>query len=425
MYTAVKSAWPLFLGLALIMLGNGLQGSLLSLRATLEGFATNTVGVVMTGYYLGFLAGSTLTPKIVRNVGHIRVFAALASLASTSVLIHILYVEPVSWFAMRVVTGFSYAGLYVVAESWLNERATNETRGQLLSIYMVVLFLGLAAGQLLLNVASPEGFELFVLVSVLVSAAVIPILITATPAPHFSEPAKMSLRQLYRVSPLGVMGAVATGLAHGAIFGMGAVYGRNMGFSIAQISIFMGLLTLGGILFQWPVGWLSDQFDRRKVLTAVTILAALTACISIPVAHTSHVGLFVLATVLGGLSLPMYSLCIAHTNDHLEPAQMVSASSSLILVGGIGACFGPFTASGLMSVLGNDGFFWALAGAHAAIGVFALYRMTRRGSVPVEKQGHYLNVPPRATLMVSPLTQREVRDVRDRELARLHSSRRG
>lgn len=407
MPTAIRSAWALFLGIALIMLGNGLQGTLLTLRASLEGFTTTTVGIVMTGYYLGFLGGSLVTPKIVLGVGHVRVFAALASLASTSVLVHILFVDPITWFAMRVVTGFAYAGLYVVAESWLNDRATNETRGQLLSIYMIVMFVGVASGQLLLNLASPGGFELFIVASVLVSVALIPILLSVSPAPQLSEPVKMGFKRLYQVSPLGVVGCIGTGMAHSATFAMGALYGRKMGYSVAEISLFMGLITLGGILLQWPIGRLSDRFDRRKVLTYVTLIAAGLAVAALPIGETSTVGLLVLVTVFGGLSLPMYSLCIAHTNDHLEPTQMVSASASLVFIGGVGACAGPFSASVLMSMMGPQGLFLTLAGAHGAIGVFALYRMLRRAPVPLEEQYHYPNAPARTTPIASTLATQE------------------
>ena len=407
MTAAIRSAWALFLGIALIMLGNGLQGSLLTLRAGLEGFTTPTVGVVMTGYYLGFLTGSLLAPRVVLSVGHVRVFAALASLASTSVLIHVLLVEPLTWFLMRLVSGFAYAGLYVVAESWLNDRATNETRGRLLSIYMIVMFAGVAGGQLMLNVASPHGFELFILASVLVSIALIPLLISASPAPEFREPAKMGFKQLYRVSPLGVFGCVGTGAAHSAAFSMGALYGQKMGYSVAQISMFMGLITIGGILLQWPLGWLSDRFDRRKVLTQVTILATLVAALAIPVAEISTGALLALMALFGGLSLPMYSLCLAHTNDHLEPAQMVAASASLVFTGGVGACAGPFTAAMLMAMVGPQGLFWTLVGAHGAIGVFALYRMSRRAPVPLEEQRHYANAPARTTVVASTMVSEE------------------
>lgn len=434
MYTALRSTWALFLGIGLIMLGNGLQGSLLSLRAALEGFPTATTGAIMTGYYLGFLAGSTLTPRILRNVGHVRVFAALASLASSSVLLHAVFIDATTWFAMRLVTGFSYAGLYIVAESWLNDRATNETRGQLLSLYMVIMLGGLAAGQLLLNAASPQSFELFVLISVLVSLALVPISLTATQAPPFAAPATLSLRRLYAISPLGLVGVFGTGLAHGALLAMGAVYGQQRGLSVAQISVFMSLLVFGGMCLQWPIGWLSDRFDRRRVLTGVTLAAAGAALAAVYAADLSQAALLVLAALIGGLSLPMYSLCLAHTNDHLEPEQMVSASSSLVLVGGIGACLGPFSAAAAMSLAGAHGFFWTLAAAHGAIGAFALYRMTRREAVPLEAQRHYVAVPSRATFVATSMSPQElgagdrapssVRDQRDRDLARMSRSRR-
>ena len=408
MRATVFSSWALFLGIAFIMLGNGLQNSLLGVRAELEGFATTVTGLVMTGFYVGFLAGSTLVPRLVTRVGHIRVFAALASLASVSVLLHSVFVDPVSWTAMRLVTGFSYAGLYVVAESWLNDRATNETRGQLLSVYMVVMLCGMGSGQFLLNVADPAGFELFVLSSALVSLALIPILLTVNPAPDFDEPSSISLRALYRISPLGVLGTLGTGMAQGGLAGMGAVYAKSSGMSVVEVSLFMAAILFGGMLFQWPVGRLSDRFDRRRVMTAVTILAALWAfmatAVTGPLAPLFPAwSLFLLAGLFGGMNMPMYSLAIAHTNDFLEPKQMVAASGTLVLVGGLGAVLGPMTLAGAMSYMGPGGYFWGLGVVHAVIGVFALYRMTVRRATPLEDQGAYAPVPPPASPVAAAL----------------------
>jgi MFS family permease len=402
MRMVVVSSWALFLGLGLIMLGNGLQGSLLGVRATIEGFPVTVTGFVMSAYFAGFLAGSTMVPKLVRRVGHIRVFAALASLASIAVLFHAVFVSPAGWGAMRLVTGFSYAGLYIVAESWLNDRATNETRGQLLSFYMVIMLAGMGAGQFLLNLADPASFELFVLISVLVSLALIPILLTAAPAPDFQAPSAVSLRQLYRISPLGVVGTFGTVMAQGGLVGMGAVFATEAGLTIAEISIFMAAMLFGGVLFQWPIGRFSDRFDRRLVMTVVTFLAAICAIAAAfvvkPFAGTLPIWvLCTLIGILGGLNMPMYSLTLAHTNDFLEPSQMVAASGSLVLVGGIGAAFGPVTLAGLMTALGPAGFFWGLGLIHAAIGVFALYRMSRRASMPLDEQGTFVAVPPRAS----------------------------
>ena len=314
MLQAVVSNWAVFLGIALIMLGNGLQGSLVGIRATLESFPTAVTGLVMSGYFIGFLAGSFLTTRMVERVGHVRVFAAMASLASTAVLVHALVIEPFTWMAMRIVIGFSYAGLYVVAESWLNDKADNETRGQLLAVYMVIVLAGMAGGQGLLNVAEPGGPVLFILTSVLISLALVPVLLTASPAPEFSRPARVSLGQLAQTSPLGVAGAWGTGLAHGALFGMGAVYARESGLSVAGVSLFMGVAIAGGMVWQWPIGRISDHYDRRWVLTAVTFAAAIFALGAVAYSQSlwlslAFVGLF------GGMCLPMYSLCVAHTNE--------------------------------------------------------------------------------------------------------------
>jgi MFS family permease len=419
MLAAIASAWALLFGIALLMLGNGLQVSLLGIRATQENFAETATGLVMSAYYLGLLAGSVLAPKVVRNVGHVRVFAALASLASTVALVHVIFIEPAAWAAMRLVTGFCYAGLYVVAESWLNDRATNETRGKLLSVYMVVVLSGMAGGQLLLNLAAPSGFELFVLASVLVSIALIPISLTAGAAPAFAAARPVGLIELFRLSPLGVFGAAGTGLAHGILFGMGAVFAERAGFTVGQISIFMSIMIVGGILFQWPIGGLSDRFDRRRVITIVTFAASMSAVLAVIMINIgSMAGLFIAAVLVGGLSLPMYSLVIAHTNDYLEPGQMVAAGGTLVLAGGLGACLGPLAASLGMQILGANGFFWCLAAAHGLIGVFALYRMSQRAAKPLDEQMPSLAVG-RASPLAVGLAMKTVRDQMDRDVARL------
>ena len=420
MIAAIAATWALLLGMALLMIGNGLQASLVGLRATLEGFSTTTTtGLVMSGYYIGFMLGSILTPPALRRVGHVRVFAALAALASTAALVHAVWVEPVSWILMRILTGLCYAGLYVVAESWLNDRATNETRGQLLSVYVVISLGGMGAGQLLLNVASVGGFELFILASVLVSVAVVPILLSAGPTPTFTASSRLGLMRLYRISPLGVIGTMGTGLANGVLIGMGAVYGNRAGLSAAEISLFMGAMFLGGVVLQWPIGRLSDRFDRRRIITLVTFLAALAALAASAMPGLSEAGLLVLIALLGGLSLPLYSLCIAHANDHLEPSQMIAASAALVLVMGIGASLGPLTAGALMSVVGPNGYFWCLAVVHGAIGVFALYRMTMRPAVPLDDQTPVMPITSQASPVAATVAHRALRDAMDADLSRM------
>ncbi|MDX2313145.1 MAG: MFS transporter [Gammaproteobacteria bacterium] len=418
MFSAIRSAWALLFGLALLMAGNGLQGTLLGVRASIEGFSTQTTGFVMTGYYVGFLLGSILGPKLVKNVGHIRVFAALASILSAAMLLHSIFVEPITWFAIRVMNGFAVAGLYLVVESWLNDAATNRTRGQLLSVYMVILLGGMAAGQFLLNVADPAGFELFILVSVLVSLSLVPISLSVTRAPKFDTPSRVSWRTMYESSPLGVVGCFIVGIAQGALLGMGAVYANEIGMGVADVSLFMAMTLAGGMVLQWPIGRLSDIFDRRVIITAVTILAAIVALVGALLGEQSTPILLAAIFVFGGLCFSLYSLCIAHSNDHLQPEQMVAASGTLILVGGLGASAGPALAAALMSVFGPAGFFWCLCAVHAAIGLFALYRMTRRAAVPTDEQTVYQPMPVRATPLAANITQASIRDHRDRDLAR-------
>ncbi len=418
MFAAITNSWALLLGMAFLMLGNGLQGTLLGVRAEMEGFSTSIIGLVMSGYTLGFLAGSILTPKLVYRVGHIRVFAALASLASIAVLMHAVYVSPANWGLMRLLTGFCFAGLYVVAESWLNDSATNATRGKLLSVYMVVQMTGLAAGQLLLNVSDPAGFQLFILISVMVSLALIPILLTVAPAPDFHEPERMGLAALYRASPLGVAGALFTGVAHGALLGMGAVFGGKTGLSHSEISFLMSAVFVGAVILQWPIGLLSDRFDRRLSIIVVTFAAAGCAW-AVALGPTPSVLLLFLASgVFGGLSLPLYSLCLAHTNDHLTNKQIVAASGGFMMVVGAGASVGPFAAATVMTAIGPYGFFLFLGAAHGAIGLFGLYRMTRSSAVPADEQGPYVPVPPRASPMAARLAPSYVRDHQDVDLAR-------
>lgn len=391
MLQAVAALWALFLGVALIMLANGLQNALLGVRANMEAFPAWVTGLVMAGYFLGFLLGSAVTPRLIQRVGHVRVFGAFASLASVAVLVHSLYVHPLPWMAMRLVTGFCFAGLYIVTESWLNERSDNRSRGSLLSLYMVVVLGGMGGGQFFLTVADPGGFDLFILASVLISVAVVPMLISASPTPPFETPSKLSLLELYRLSPLGVVGAAGTGMAHGSLFGMGAVYAREMGLSLPQVSLFMGLVFLGGILLQFPIGRFSDRFDRRLVLTATTFAAALAAAGALAGGLLQQQTMvFACMALLGGTSLPLYALVVSHSNDHLRVDQMVAASSTIYFLVGLGASLGPVLVGAAMSAQGPQAFFLWLLLLHGAIGLFALYRMTRRPAVPLEEQGAHV-----------------------------------
>ena len=370
------------------MLGDGLQGTLLAVRADQEGFSATTTGLVMSSFYVGFLLGSITTPRITVQVGHIRVFAALAALASSAILVHAVFIQVPIWIALRFVSGFCFAGLYIVAESWLNDRATNETRGKLLSLYMVVSYLGVGAGQLLLNLAEPGEYLLFILTSVLISVAVVPLLLSAGSPPAYQESVNISLRQLFRLSPLGIVSMFVVGLVTATFFALGPVYGQRIGLDVENISYFMAAAVAGTVILQWPMGALSDRFDRRIILTIVTLLAALSAMICVPLSqHNGGILLFAVG-LFGGLAFPLYSVCIAYTNDHLDPNQMIAASGALVLTSGLGAVLGPILIASIMDRFGDQMFFWSMGGIHGLMGLFALYRMTRSVAIPLQKQGH-------------------------------------
>lgn len=405
MNTRMGAAGALLLSMGLLMMGNGLQGTLIALRASLEGFSTQVTGLLMSIYFVGFLAGSTLTPKVVARVGHVRVFAALASLASSTVVLHPLFIDAWFWCGLRLVSGFCIAGLFVVAESWLNEVASNATRGRLLSLYVVVTMAAMASGQMLLNLADPGRFDLFILITVLVSLALLPVLLSVSPAPVFTAPEHLSLRALYWRSPLGLVGCVGTGLSTGAVMGMGVIYAEQIGLVLGDIALYMGLVYVGSVALQWPIGRLSDAFDRRRVILLVTSLSAAMALLALAVADAVAPVQLAVAFLFGGLSFPLYSLCVAHTNDALTPRQMVAASSHLVLAFGIGAAAGPSLAAACMERFGADGYYAYLAVVHLTIGVFALYRMSQRGPVPLEEQGHCVPVAATASPLVLTMTQ--------------------
>jgi MFS family permease len=385
--SALKSSWALLLGFGILMLGDGLQSTLLAVRADQEGYSATTTGFIMSSFYLGFLLGSIVTPRFMIQVGHIRVFAALAALASASVLIHAVFVEIPVWIALRLISGFCFAGLYVVAESWLNERATNETRGKLLSLYMLVTYIGVGIGQLLLNLGDPQGYPLFVLTSVLISIAVLPLLLSASAAATFEESVGIKLTELYRISPLGIVGMFVIGMVTATFFALGPVYGQRIGFDLENISYFMAAAVAGTVLLQWPIGALSDRFDRRMVLTVVTFLTAGAAFLCVPLSLLPTPVILIGVAAFAGLALPLYSVCIAYTNDHLHPNQMIAASGTLVLVSGVGAVAGPILVAASMDHFGNESFFWCMGGAHALTGIFALFRMTKRAATSPAKQG--------------------------------------
>jgi MFS family permease len=379
MLSVLRTTWPLLLGVMLLLLGNGVQSSLLGIRGALEGFTTGQMSLVMSAYFVGFLGGSALTPAMIRRVGHVRVFAALGSLISAVLVLYPAIPEWQVWFALRVVIGFCFAGVYITAESWLNNAATNETRGQALSAYMIVQMIGIVASQALLNVAPVDGFLLFIIPSVLVSLAFTPILLRAGTTPSFDTTRPLSFGALIRVSPLGCVGMFLTGGIYSAMFAMAAVWGTLAGLSVAQISVFVGAMYLGGLVFQYPIGWVSDRMDRRRLILVLSAVGA--GAMALPGLATLPFGLYIaVAVVLGGIVNPLYSLLIAHTNDFLRQEDMAGASAGLLFINGTGAIAGPLVVGTLMEAVGPRGFYLFISALLGTMALYALWRTTRRAA---------------------------------------------
>ncbi|QYZ71395.1 MFS transporter [Neotabrizicola shimadae] len=393
MLRTLAATWPLLLGLMLLMVGNGVQGSLLGIRGALEGFSTFHLSVVMSAYFAGFLGGSRLAPRLIRRVGHVRVFAALGSMISAILVLYPLALDWVAWSALRVVIGFCFAGIYVTTESWLNAMATNETRGQALSAYMIVQMLGIIASQVLFGFGDPEGFALFIIPSVLVSLAFMPLLLADLPAPEFEDTRPMPFRRLFRISPLGCAGMLLTGGIFSAMFGMASVWGAMRALTVGQIAGYVGALYVGGLLFQYPVGWLSDRIDRRQLVLALSTLGALTMLAAFAV-KLPYPALLVVAAILGGMINPLYSLLIAHTNDFLGREEMAAASSGMLFLNGFGAVFGPLVAGWVMHVVGSAGYFLFIGLLFAALAAYTAWRMRRR--VGPSETGGYAGLAPLA-----------------------------
>lgn len=390
MIATLPAITALLLSVAILVTGNGLQGVLVPIRANLESFPTIVIGLLASAYYLGYVVGCFLVPWVVRRVGHIRAFAAFCAIASAVALIHALIVEPRAWAVLRVFSGFCFAGLYVVIESWLNERASNENRGQVLSVYRIIDLGALTAGQLLLPLADPLGFTLFSLIAILVSLALVPVCMTTAQAPGPIMMVSLRLRRLYTASPLGTVGVFGVGLANGSFWALATVFATRSGMELNSVAYFMALSVVGGVVLQWPIGWLSDRIDRRQVLTGTTIAASLSGLALVVFGGWSPTTVLALGCLYGGLSSPLYSLAVSHANDYLDTGDFVEASGGLMFFFSVGAVIGPLLAAQMMELIGPPGLFAFTAMAHGALGAFAIYRMRQRAPLPPEEQAPFV-----------------------------------
>ena len=395
MLSAILPVRSLLLAILILMAGNGFMSTLVGVRLESAGSSALAVGLVGTAYFAGLVVGSLKAGGLVGRVGHIRAFAAFVSALSASTLIYAFHRDPVLWAALRFNDGLCVAGVYVCLESWLNERAEPATRGAVLAGYMIALYTGQALGQFLLNLSDALPSMPFLVASVLISLSAIPVVLTRISAPPPEQGASLHVGELYAISPLGVVGAAATGLMLGAFYALGAVYARRLGMELSTVAVFMSAVILGGVALQWPLGRLSDRFDRRRVIVSA-FAGALAASLAIAAIGALGFPLLALAALFGGLSFALYPLCVAHANDHLGAEQRVAASGGLVLTYSAGAAVGPLAAALAMTGLGAAGLFAFIAACAAAALAFGLWRQARTLPVPADQQRSY-QVLPRTT----------------------------
>lgn len=396
MLRSVAAIFPLLVAAAILLAGNGLQGTLLAVRANLEGFPTALIGVLMSAYFAGFILGCRFNPSFIKSVGHIRTFLALASVASASALVHPIVIDVWLWAVLRAVTGFCFAGLIMVIESWINERATNANRGRILSVYRIIDLAATTAGNALLAVASPGGFELFAIVSILMSIALVPVALTRTDAPKPIETARLSVRRLFRVSPVAAVGASMVGLANSAFWGVGAVYAQQQGYGAADIAGFLSAVIVGAAFLQWPLGWLSDRVDRRRVMLASALAGAAAAFALAEFGGQSRALLFGLGALFGAFILSMFGLTAAHANDHADAGAAVETNGGLLFLHGCGSVVGATLGASVMAAFGPPALFFYIAAVYGVFAAFCLYRIARRAPIPDEQKAPFVPLPKNA-----------------------------
>ncbi|MGJ3260169.1 MAG: MFS transporter [Rhodospirillales bacterium] len=389
MFSTLRLVSSLLLGVAFLMVGAGGLSTILAFRMGVAGLPSTVVGIVTSMYFVGLVLGTGYCHRLITTIGHIRAFAALGSLMSAAALAHALTLDPWLWGGLRFVVGFTTVGMYMCTESWLNEKSSNEIRGQVFSLYQIVLYLGQGAGQFMINIPDEHGMMLYIFTSILMSLAIMPVVMTRVSAPELPKPVRFRLGRLWGISPTGMTASMASGTAMGAFFGLGALFAQQAGLATHQTAQFMGAVIIGGLVLQWPIGKLSDMFDRRLVMVAVSVATA-AVCFAIMNKDVNNgTGLLALGALFGGLSFTLYPLAVAYTNDYIDAEDRVPASGGLMMSYGIGASFGPTLGAVMMDFFGAPGLFIFVGAVVVVLAAFIGWRITQRPSLPVEEQGDY------------------------------------
>lgn len=407
MLQVIGSAWALLLGMYLLMIGNGLQGTLLGLRGQIEDFSTLEISIVMSAYYVGFLFASRMAPLLIRRVGHVRVFSALGSTISAILVLYPVLPDPWVWALARVAIGFCYCGVYITAESWLNDAASNENRGKALSLYMIVMMGGIVTSQWIISQADVAGYAVFIVPSILVSMSFAPVLLSATQTtPQFTETKPLRMRKLIAASPLACAGMFLLGTVFAAQFGMSAVYGTQAGLTEGQITTMVALTYTAALLAQFPIGWVSDRMDRRRLILGLSVLGGAVALLAM--VWPGPLWLILLAAaVVGGTSNPLYALLIAYANDYLDREDMAAASGGLLFINGLGAIAGPIVTGFLLDALGPGSFWGLIAGTMLLLAGYAWWRMrVAPGKLIVGERTTYSPIPAQASPVAADVSGR-------------------
>lgn len=399
MRAVLSSVGTLLISAAILLAGGGLLSTLIAVRAEIEGFPLLAIGLISSFYFAGFILGCASTPILVKRVGHVRVFAALSSLIAACVLAHVLFINVPVWVTLRFATGFGFAGLYVLIESWINEQAPNEQRGQVLSIYRMVDLFAITAGQFMLTLYDPSDFALFSVVAICVCLAIFPISLSTSKAPIAVTNTSLNLKKLMRTSPLAVAGCFAVGLTNGSFWGMAPVFVQLLGHPIVMVSIFMSVVIFSGAVLQWPVGYLSDKFGRRQILILMSLGAIGAGTFLYLMAPISATHMVVGGVIYGAFGMQIYGLSAAHANDHAEPHEFVAISGGLLLIYGIGSVIGPSVAPIIMSVFEPSAMFAFTACIHAILTVYAMFRVSQRAAP--DESADYVTMPrPRSMALI-------------------------
>ncbi len=389
MFSTMRLVSSLLAGIALLMVGAGGLSTILAFRMGVAGMPSTVVGIVTSMYFVGLVLGTGYCHRLITTVGHIRAFAALGSVMSAATLAHALTIDPWVWGVLRFIVGFSVVGMYMCTESWLNEKSSNDIRGQVFSLYQVVLYLGQGAGQFMINIPDENGTVLYIFASILMSLAILPVAITRVSAPELPKPVRFRLARLWGISPTGMTASLASGCVMGAFYGLGALFAQKVGLPTAETSQFMGAVIIGGLVLQWPIGKLSDMLDRRQVMVGVTLATAIVCYLIMDKDVHDGLGLLALGALFGGLSFTIYPLAVAYTNDYIGPEDRVPASGGLMISYGIGASLGPTLGSVMMDFLDARGLFIFIGGVALVLMVFILWRITQRRAPALADQGDF------------------------------------